>query len=134
MACFIYPAIYPLQKYRGVECTTSGLSGPSLPKGKSAAESGLSADGRSCFLRLGSGRFRRELFPIATFFNACAHRSNLRFFLDDERRAALRARFRDRLERRREIAIRVARAAVENPSASAPANASAADKLAFMAF
>src|SRR5258707_447166 len=66
---------------------------------------------------------------------ASAHGADLRLLLHDERRAALRARLRHRHERRRKIAIRVPRAAVEHAESSAPAlsHAPALHKFAFIA-
>src|ERR1700722_14581856 len=62
-------------------------------------------------------------------------RSDLRLLFHDERRAALRARLRHRHERRREIAIRVPRAAIEHAESPAPAlpHAPALHEFAFIA-
>ena len=63
--------------------------------------------------------FRNGRFPVATFLYAGAHSSVLAALLDDERRAAFRARLGDGQVRRGEIAIGIVVAAVENPARAA---------------
>src|SRR6267143_2965058 len=98
--------------------------------------SGLGSHGHGNFL---GRRLRRcfgdQFFPVATFLEAGVNGADLGTLLDDERRAALRAGLRDGHVRGGEIAIRVARAAVENARASAATLAGAAtpDELAFIA-
>src|SRR2546423_1163386 len=84
-------------------------------------------------LRLGFGD---KLLPITTFFEASVYGADLGALLDDERRAALRARFGDGHVGSGEIAIRVAGATVEHawPSTAAFAGAAAADEFTFVAF
>src|SRR5216684_9188747 len=73
--------------------------------------------------------------PVAAFFQATPHRADLGLLLHDERRAALRARLGQRHMRRREIAVGIARAAVENvcTSSTALAGAAAPHKFALIA-
>src|SRR5450631_1476015 len=96
------------------------------------------------FCRHGNGLFRgdhrrlsfgSENFPVATFLETGAHRTDLGALLYDERRAALGARFRDGHVRRSEIAIRITRTTIENtrPAASAFSGAAAAYKFALVA-
>ena len=59
---------------------------------------------------------RRLRFPIAIFTSAGAVCAQLGTFFYHERRAALRARLRNRLVRRSKVAIGVAAAAVEDPA------------------
>src|ERR1700674_2279318 len=98
--------------------------------------SGLGCHGHWDFL---GRRLRRcfgdQLFPVATFLEAGVNGADLGALLDDERRPALWTRLRNGHVRRRKIAIRIARAAVENARASATALASAApaDEFAFIA-
>src|SRR5216684_9330679 len=95
----------------------------------------LRADRSDGFFRLRWHRVCHHGLPVAAFLQATAHRANLGFLFDDERRAALRTRLRERHVRRGEIAIRVARAAVENARAPATAlaGAAAAHELTFIA-
>jgi len=88
----------------------SGLRG-------SAGADGLRLGGRrrGCF---GSGRGRVDL-PVAAFLEAGAEIAVLGALLDDERRAALRARLGDWLVGSSEVAIGIARAAVKNAAAPA---------------
>src|SRR6267378_7754806 len=98
--------------------------------------SGLGRHGHWDFL---GGCLRRhfgdQLFPVATFLETGVNGADLGALLDDEWRAALRAGLRDGHVRGGEIAIRIARAAVENARASATALAGAApaDEFAFIA-
>src|SRR5260370_41657628 len=73
---------------------------------------------------------------VAAFFQATAHYADLGLLLHDERRAALRARLGQRHMRRREIAIGIPRAAVEDawPPAPALAGAAAPHEFALIAF
>src|SRR3981081_3807110 len=79
-------------------------------------------------------RFGYQLFPVATFFETSVNRADLGALLDGERRAALRAGLGDGHVWRRKIAIRVARATVENAWASPAtlAGAAATNELAFI--
>src|SRR5580704_724676 len=91
----------------------------------------------SGFFRLNLRRrgFGSELLPVAAFFQAGVDCADLCFLLDDERRAALGARFGEGHVRRREIAIGIARAAVEDAGTAATAfsGAAAADEFALHA-
>src|SRR5258708_7424573 len=113
-------------------------------RGSRRGRSALHADRRRFFRRcrhrflrrlLRRLLFRRQLLPVASFFKASTHGADLRLLLNDKRRAALRARLRNRHERRRKIASRLPRAAVEHAESSAPAfsHAPALHKFAFIA-
>src|SRR6266481_2184921 len=92
------------------------------------------ADGRDHFLGLHLWcRLIHQLFPIAAFLDAGTNQSNFGFFLNDKIGPALRARLRDRHERRGEITIRIARTAIENARAAASPSAAPAHKFAFVA-
>src|SRR5229473_1978142 len=89
--------------------------------------SGLCANRRGSFFRLSLRRsFGSQLLPIAPFLQARAHHANLRFLFNDKRCAALRARLSDGHVWRREVAIRIARASIENSRTSASAFTGAA--------
>src|SRR6266446_3007272 len=97
----------------------------------------LCANGRDCLLRLRLRLcFGHKFLPIAALFEAGVHGADLGAFFDNERRAALRTRFRDGHVGRGEIAVRVTRAAVEDTWAPAATltGAAAAHKFAFIAF
>ena len=68
----------------------------------------------------GNGRrlLGRRDFPVAVFFQAGAHDAGLAPFLDDEGRAAFRAGLGERPVRRREIALRITVASVEDAHAA----------------
>src|ERR1700678_114010 len=72
-------------------------------------------------------------FPVAAFLDARAEVALLGALLDDERGAALRARFVDRFVRRSVVTIGVAAAAVENTPSSASLRCAAAHELTFVA-
>src|SRR5204863_3631536 len=92
-----------------------------------ASGSGLGRHRHRSFLRLCLRLgFGDKLLPITTFFEASAYGADLAALLDDERRAALRARFGDGHVGGGEIAIRVAGATVEHAWASTAAFAGAA--------
>src|SRR6266481_3585608 len=79
-----------------------------------AGRSGLGRHRHRSFLRLCLRlRFGDKLLPITTFFEASVYGADLGALLDDERRAALRARFGDGHVGGGEIAIRVAGATDE---------------------
>ena len=100
------------------------------------AELRLSADWGGFFgLNLGCDcGFGSEYFPVAAFLQAGVDNADLGFLFDDERRAALGARLGHGHERRREIAIGIARAAVKDAwtAAATFSGAAAADEFAFM--
>src|SRR5216684_628138 len=87
------------------------------------------------FFRLRRHRVCHHGLPVAAFLQACAHRADLGLLLHNERRAAFRARLGQRHMRRREIAVGIARAAVENvcTSSTALAGAAAPHKFALIA-
>ena len=62
----------------------------------------------------------RGYFPIALFVDARPEIPLLGPLLDNKRRAALRARLRNRFVRGREIAIGIAAAPIKNPPAPRP--------------
>src|ERR1700683_5424975 len=88
-------------------------------------------------LRMNKRRRRRWFrcgdFPIAAFADAGPEVSLLGALRDDKRRSALRARLANGLMRRREVAIRVAAATVENPSPPAALRCPAPDKFPLVA-
>lgn len=75
----------------------------------------------------------RGHFPIAIFADASAEIPLLGPLLDDERRAALRARLGNGFKRCCEIAIRVTAAAIKNSAAPSSFRGAAPDKLSFIA-
>ena len=79
-------------------------------------------------------RFRRGDFPIAFLVDAGAEIPLLRALLDYKGRAALRARLGDGLVRRREIAVRIPAATVEDAPCPASLRCAAPDKFALVAF
>src|SRR5437868_2911207 len=102
-----------------------------------AAGSGLGCHGHRSFLRLSLRLgFGNKYLPVAALFEAGAYDTCLGALLDDERRAALRTRFREGQVGRGEIAIRVTRTAVEHSWAAAAAfsRAAAAHEFTFVAF
>src|SRR5438477_709502 len=86
-------------------------------------------------LRCCGHRFWSELLPIAAFLDAGMQRADFASLFDDERRTALWTRLGDGRVRRGEIAVRIARAAIEHPrtSASTLTRAAALHQLAFVA-
>src|SRR5580692_4778309 len=149
MARFIYRSSLPLQAHFNTpQAYAIILFYAGFSTRYSGSQPAMLGDPRNplCRLRLAAHRrffllgrcrllFRRQFLPIAPFLQARMHRPNLGLFLHDERRPALRARFRDGHKRRREIAIRIPRASVKHAksSASAFAHASAFHKFAFHA-
>src|SRR6266481_3505467 len=98
--------------------------------------SGLCRHGHRSFFRLRLRlSFGNQLLPIAAFLEAGVDGADLGPLLDDERRAALRARLGDGHVRGSEIAIRITGTTVENTRASAAAfaGAAAADEFPFVA-
>src|SRR5271155_1858331 len=79
-------------------------SGVKPPHSKSGLRLGASGNGLFLRRRRGGG-LGSQFLPVAAFFEAGVNGADLRFFLHDERRAALRARLRNRHEWRRKIAI-----------------------------
>src|ERR1700723_2806549 len=77
--------------------------------------------------------FRRGDFPIAIFADAGPEISLFGALLDDKRSSALRARLGNGLMRRREVAIRVAAATVENPPPTTALRGPAPDKFPLVA-
>src|SRR5258708_2112936 len=99
--------------------------------------SGLGCHGYGSFLRLCLRlSFGNKLLPITALFEARVDGADLGALLDDERRAALRARFGDGHVGRCEIAIRVTRAAVKHSWAATTAlsGAATAHEFTFVAF
>src|SRR6516164_3358909 len=100
------------------------------------AASGSGLDCHGCFFGLRQWLFfRRQLFPIASFFNAVVNRSDLGLLLHDEGGAALGARLGDGHVGRSEIAVGIARTAVEESQtpASAFSHACPLHEFAFVA-
>src|SRR5438045_2537562 len=94
----------------------------------------LRADG-SRFLSGRRLRVRNHGFPVATLLYASPHHPNFGLLLHDKRRAAFRARLRERHMRRGEVTIGIPRATVENSRSSTAtlSGASATHKFAFIA-
>src|SRR5215469_1959306 len=132
MACFIFPERLParLLLMEGADATRAGPGVVSVLSAVDRKHSGLTAYGLGDFRGF---RFVDQFLPVAAFLYARPDLADLGIFLNDEVRAALGTRFGDGHVGCREIAIGIARAAIEDARAAAPADASAAHKFALLA-
>src|SRR5262245_27760701 len=116
------------------------IPGGSFPRVRNEREivnagSRFGANGRYNFFLFRRGcRFIHKFFPIATFLDASANFADFGVLLDGEIGATFGAGLGEWLKRCSEIAIRIARTAIEDARATAASHAATANKFAFVTF